>query len=99
MSSTGSERRMSADELGLLEQSHRAATTLHVVVNGCAHSCCGRGWRRRDGYEQHYYGYVSVLDTTGDVVTFSLTSLGVGTVSYVVAVREWEVELVERSGV
>jgi hypothetical protein len=21
-----------------------------VVVNGCAYSCCGKGWQRRDGY-------------------------------------------------
>ena len=50
-----------ADELALLEQSQRDHSVLEVIVNGCAHSCCGRGWQRRDGYEQTYYGYVDNL--------------------------------------
>ena len=69
-----------ADELALLERSQRDRSTLEVVVNGCAHSCCGRGWRRRDGYEQTYYGYVDNLHLPeGEAAgTFMLYSTGLG---------------------
>lgn len=36
----------------------RPGTIVEVVVNGCAYACCGRGWRRKDGYEQTYRGYI-----------------------------------------
>ena len=84
------------DELALLDRSQADHSVLEVVVNGCAHSCCGRGWRRRDGYEQTYYGYVDNLHPPepGRVGTFMLYSPGVGTLSYVVAVRFDEVEAI-----
>ena len=87
---------MDADELALLERSQRDRSTLEVVVTGCAHSCCGRGWRRRDGYEQTYYGYVDNLHPPeGEALgSFMLYSLGVGTLSYVIAVRFDEVEAI-----
>lgn len=66
-------------ELELLQQSRDARTDVQLVVNRCLFSCCGRGWRAREGYEQTYYGFVSQLDEVG----FVLTSRGLGTVSYV----------------
>ncbi len=64
-----------------------------VVVTGCAYSCCGRGWRRRDGYEQTYRGWVDNFEEREGAAagTFMLYSPGLGTVSYVVAVRDFEV--------
>lgn len=65
-----------------------------VVVDACAHSCCGRGWRRRDGYEQTYRGYVDNLEEPehdGQALTFMLYSAGIGTLSYVIACRDFEV--------
>lgn len=105
---------MDAEDLELLRASQRDKTQLvRVVVNGCAYSCCGKGWRRRDGYEQDYIGYIdnlkepepnplaSVLgegarDHAG---TFMLYAAGIGTVSYVIACRFFEVELVEPAGI
>lgn len=69
------------------------ASVLEVTVNGCAYSCCGRGWQRRDGYWQDYRGWIDCLDV--DRGTFMLYSPGIGTVSYVVAARFDEVEAVE----
>lgn len=65
---------------------------IEIVVTGCAYSCCGRGWRRRDDYEQTYRGWVDNLsEREGDAAgTFMLYSPGLGTVSYVVAVRDFE---------
>ena len=88
---------VNADELALLEQSQRDHSVLEVVVNGCAHSCCGRGWRRRDGYEQTYYGYVDNLHPPeGEAAgTFMLYSTGLGgSLDFVVAVRFFEVEAI-----
>lgn len=70
-----------------------------VVVTGCAHSCCGRGWQRRDGYEQTYTGWVDNLtEPEGEAAgTFMLYNPGLGTVSYVVAVRDFEVADVQIS--
>lgn len=62
---------------------------VEVVVDGCAYSCCGRGWERRDGYEQTYHGYVDNLrepDNVDGQGSFMLYAAGVGTLSYVVAV-------------
>lgn len=73
-----------------------------VVVTGCAHSCCGRGWVRRDGFEQTYAGWIDNYSEPaedererGMVGTFMVYSAGLGKLSYVVAVRFTEVELVE----
>lgn len=66
-----------------------------VVVTGCAYSCCGRGWQRRDGYEQTYCGWVDNFRPPtvdgDDEGTFMLYSPGLGTISYVIAVRFSEV--------
>jgi hypothetical protein len=52
----------STDDLDKLrasqEDKHRLVT---VTVTGCAYSCCGKGWQRRDGYEQAYTGYIDNL--------------------------------------
>lgn len=65
-----------------------------VTVSGCAYSCCGRGWTRRDGYEQRYVGYVDNFDGR-EPGAFMLYSRGIGTISYVCAIRFGEVEAVE----
>ena len=87
---------LEVDEVALLERSQRDRSMLEVVVKGCAYSCCGKGWQRRDGYEQTYYGYVDNIKSpeNGMAGTFMLYSLGVGTLGYVVAVRFDEVEAV-----
>lgn len=83
-----------ADELALLRASainHGGdARIVEVIVNGCAYSCCGRPWARRDGYEQTYSGWIDNLNER----TFMLYSPGIGTLSYVIAVRFDEVEAV-----
>jgi hypothetical protein len=86
-------------ELQLLEASTRDHRRLHVHVNGCAFSCCGRGWRRRDGYPQDYCGYIDNLKPPEGNAhgTFMLYSDGVGALTYVIAVRFYEVELVEEA--
>ena len=70
---------------------------LRVTVNACAYSCCGRGWQRRDGYEQTYVGWVDNLKLSDGphVGSFMLYSEGLGTISYVIAAGFDEVELVE----
>ena len=87
------------EELALLRRSQRTHEDVQVVVNRCAYSCCGRGWRRRDGYEQTSVGYVDNLkldDTArGLIGTFMLYGVGLGSVSYVIAARFDEVEVVE----
>lgn len=71
-------------------------TVLNAVVNGCAYSCCGRGWKRRDGYEQAYTGWIDNLHEPDDGAgTFMLYAVGLGTIGYVCAVRFSEVELLE----
>ena len=86
---------LEVDEVALLERSQRDRSMLEVVVKGCAYSCCGKGWQRRDGYEQTYYGYVDNLHPPDEGAgTFMLYSPGVGTLSYVVAVRFDEVEAI-----
>jgi hypothetical protein len=67
---------------------------VEIVVTGCAYSCCGRGWQRRDGHEQAYRGWVDNLELPQDGAagTFMLYSPGIGTLSYVVAVRFDEVQ-------
>jgi hypothetical protein len=69
-------------------------TIVEIVVNGCAYSCCGRGWLRKDGYEQTYQGWIDNLrepDLVDGVGSFMLYATGVGTLSYVVAVLFHEV--------
>lgn len=60
---------------------------VEIVVTDCAYSCCGRGWQRRDGYEQTFRGYVDNLrEPDGPHIgSFMLYSVGVGTLNYVVA--------------
>lgn len=85
---------MTVDELELLRAAVRSPTSaVSVHVTGCAYSCCGRGWLRRDGYEQVYHGWVDNLDE--EAGTFMLYSPGLGTISYVIAARFGEVALVE----
>ena len=84
-------------ELELLEHSQRFRDALEVVVHSCAHSCCGKGWRRRDGYEQTYYGYVDKLHLPeGEAVgSFMLYSTGLGgSLDFVIAARFDEVEAI-----
>ena len=85
------------DELALLERAQRDRCTLEVVVNGCAFSCCGKGWRRREGYEQTYYGYVDNLHLPeGEAAgTFMLYSPGLGgSLDFAIAARFDEVEAI-----
>jgi hypothetical protein len=87
-----------AADLELLRESERTHTLLRVTVSGCAYACCGRGWQRRDGYEQEYVGYVNPLNDESSPVTFLLVAPGLGTISYTCAIRESEVLGVERRG-
>jgi hypothetical protein len=91
---------LSDDEIALLYESQRdKRKQLRLVVTGCAYSCCGKGWHRRDGYEQTYTGWIDNLrqpDGAGQG-TLMLYAAGLGTVSYVIAARWDEVELVERA--
>lgn len=66
---------------------------LTVVVTGCAYSCCGRGWHRRD-YEATYHGYIDNFEERdGEKAgTFMLYSVGIGTISYVIACRDFELQ-------
>jgi hypothetical protein len=97
---------LSEPEVELLRASQADKSQLvRVVVNGCVYSCCGKGWRRRDGYEQDYIGYIDNLKEPETVElgdqkvtyagTFMLYAAGIGTISYVIACRFFEVELVE----
>jgi hypothetical protein len=87
-------------ELGLLRSSALNAggdgRILSVITHGCAFSCCGRGWQRRDGYEQTYKGWIDNLRLPEgpNVGSFMLYSPGLGTLSYVVAMRFDEVEYI-----
>lgn len=91
---------MTDDELAILRAASADKTRLvQIVVTGCAYSCCGRGWYRRDGYEQIYRGWIDnfrepvLVDTAG---TFMLYAPGVGGgLTYVIAVRFDEVQMVE----
>lgn len=89
---------MTDHEVQLLRES-QADKTKHVAVRvtGAAFSCCGRGWTRRDGYEQTFVGWVDNLtDPDGDKQgTFMVYNPGLGTISYVVAIRFFEVLDVE----
>jgi hypothetical protein len=73
-------RGFSTDDLAKLrasqEDKHRLVT---IVVTGCAYSCCGKGWQRRDDHEE-----------SAGAGTFMLYSAGIGTLSYVVACRDYE---------
>lgn len=52
---------MTAEEVHLLAEA-TPDKPVRIVVFGCAYACCGRGWQRRDGYEQTYHGYVQQLE-------------------------------------
>lgn len=68
-----------------------------VRVSDCAYSCCGRGWHRRD-YEATYTGYIdNYEERDGERAgNFMLYSVGIGTISYVIAVRDFELlEVIE----
>lgn len=82
----------SSDWAAVREAAANRPAQIRIVVTGCAYSCCGRGWRRRDGYEQTYRGWVDNLsEREGDMAgTFMLYNPGLGTVSYVLAVRDFE---------
>jgi hypothetical protein len=85
-------------ELGLLTGSQWDKTRLvQITVTGCAYSCCGKGWQRKDGYEQVYSGWVDNLKLPEGPYegSFMLYSAGLGTLSYVVAVLFSEVESVD----
>ena len=83
-----------ADELAILQRANATSEILDVVVHGCAYSCCGSGWQRRDGYWQTYHGRIAnlKLPDNGNGGTFMLYSAGIGTLSYVIAARFDEVE-------
>jgi hypothetical protein len=88
----------STDDLDKLRASQEDKTRLvTVTVTGCAFSCCGKGWQRRDGYEQAYTGYIDNLQEPEGAAagTFMLYSAGIGTLSYVVACRFFELADVE----
>lgn len=73
----------------------REGQDVRVLVTGCAYACCGKGWQRKDGYLQKYTGYIDNLtfpERDGQVGTFMIYGRGIGTVSYVVAVRFPEAE-------
>lgn len=84
-----------AQDLDLLRASQADfSKTVTVTVTGCAFACCGKGWRRRDGYEQEYTGWIDNLNEVTDAEaargmwgTFMLYSAGIGTLSYVIACR------------
>lgn len=84
---------MDAEQIALLERSSQAGPVgegriVEVIVNACAFSCCGRGWRRRDGYEQTYRGWVDnfqLPEHEGQRGTFMLYTLGLGQISAVIA--------------
>lgn len=87
-------REIDADDLALLQRSNDDKSFfVEVVVDGAAYSCCGRGWVRRDGYEQTYNGWIDNLTEKGPYSegTFMLYATGLGTISYVVACRLYEV--------
>lgn len=62
-----------------------------MIVHGCAYECCARGWMRRDGYEQTYFGYIDNLTDA----TVMLYGAGIGTSGYVIAARFDEIDAVE----
>lgn len=81
------------EDLRLLTEAAGDKRHVHITVDGAAYSCCGRGWQRRDGYEQVYAGYIDNLQLPegANEGTFMLYSVGLGTISYVVACRFFEV--------
>ena len=84
-------------DVGLLARSQATHELLDATVTGCAYSCCGKGWQRRDGYEQRYRGYIDNLTLPDGEMqgTFMLYSTGIGTLSYVIAVRFFEVAAID----
>lgn len=81
----------SSDWAVVREAAANRPAQIQIVVTGCAYSCCGRGWQRRDEYEQTYCGWVdNFQEPDGGAGTFMLYNPGLGTVSYVLAVRDFE---------
>lgn len=80
---------MTPDEQAMAVVRAADRSQIEVVVTSCAYSCCGRGWIRRDGYEQTYRGYVDNLrEPQGAAAgSFMVYNPGLGTVSYVIALR------------
>lgn len=76
-----------AEDRELIAQACAAKAWVELVVSGCAYTCCGRGFRRRDGYEQTYQG--RVVSTTEDGLR--LENPGAGS-TYVVLAAFDEVE-------
>lgn len=94
---------LSTEELDLLETVNvssrglRQGEIVEIEVHACAYSCCAKGWRRRDGYPQIYRGYIDNFERAshdGQRTTFMLYAQGIGTLSYVVAVRDDEADSV-----
>lgn len=73
--------------------------TVTIEVSGCAYSCCGRPWMRRD-YVAQYTGYIDNFEERdGEAAgTFMLYSMGLGTISYVIACRDYELKEVIQNG-
>lgn len=94
-----------AEDLELLrEAAGNRAVEVAIEVSGCAYSCCGRGWHRRDGYHQVYRGFVDNFEEAAEIARISeavggfiVYNRGIGTLSYAVAVRFREVLGVRRS--
>lgn len=87
-------REIDPADRALLEEAARDRTVVvEIVVDGAAYACCGRGWQRRDGYEQTYRGWIDNFEPPdgGMAGTFMLYALGLGTISYTVACRFYEV--------
>lgn len=85
---------MDSEDLAILQVAARASyRNVSVTVDACDYNCCGKGWLRREGYEQQYVGRVGVVDSG----MFTLTSLGIGTISYVISARFEDVLHVEWS--
>jgi hypothetical protein len=68
-----------ADEIRVAKD---AGAELAITVSSCTHICCARV-SRRDGYEQHYQGFVLTIGESG----FMLEKPGIGKYTYRVAVE------------
>lgn len=85
---------LTGDDLKMLKMSASTNDSIKVVVTGCAVSCCGRPWARRDGYTQTYYGRVNQikLDEYGKPGSFVLFTAGIGTTGLIALIAFDEVE-------
>lgn len=86
---------MQTEDLTILRQAaHDRSLNISITVSACDYNCCGRGWLRREGYEQQFVGYVHALVVLEDG-GLTLVSRGVGTISYSVFARFDEIKHVE----